>query len=141
MIVYDLQCSNSHGFEAWFKDSAGYDRQREDGDIMCPSCGDNEVSKAIMAPSIGAKDSSEEPNSAPQPDMAEMMEAMQKMQQSVEDNCDYVGNDFPEEARKIHYGESERRNIYGESSIEEASKLTEEGIEIGCIPWRKKTDS
>ena len=141
MIVYDLQCSNDHSFEAWFKDSASYDRQREDGDVMCPSCGESEVSKAIMAPSVGAKGSSDEPSSVYQPDMANIMEAMQQMQKSVEENCDYVGNDFPEEARKIHYGESERRNIYGESSFEEASKLTEEGIEVGCVPWRKKTDS
>ena len=141
MIVYDLQCSNGHSFEAWFKDSSSYDVQREDGDIMCPSCGEIDVSKAIMAPGIAAKGSAGGDNCPPRPDMAEFMEAMHNMQKSVERNCDYVGEAFPEEARKIHYGESEHRNIYGESSFEEASKLTEEGIEVGCIPWRKKTDS
>ncbi len=141
MIVYDLQCANGHEFEAWFNDSAGYDDQREAGAVSCPLCGETDVSKAIMAPGIAAKGSSNEQSATPPHNMAEFMDAMQRMQKSVEENCDYVGNSFPEEARKIHYGESERRNIYGESSVEEASKLTEEGIEVGCIPWRKKTDS
>tara|TARA_B100000315_G_C14300412_1_gene461583 strand:- start:226 stop:651 length:426 start_codon:yes stop_codon:yes gene_type:complete len=140
MIVYDLQCSNGHGFEAWFKDSTSYDDQRDQGDVVCPACGDLEISKAIMAPGISAKGESGESATPPGPGPAEVMEAMSEMQKAVEKNCDYVGTNFPEEARKIHYGESERRNIYGESSIEEAGALTDEGIEIGCIPWRKKGD-
>ena len=140
MIVYDLQCSNGHGFEAWFKDSASYDNQRDQGDVVCPSCGDVDVTKSIMAPSISAKGSEGESALPPGPSPAEMREAMHQMQKAVEDNCDYVGTNFPEEARKIHYGESERRNIYGESSFKDANELSEEGIEIGCIPWRKKDD-
>ncbi|MBT5457080.1 MAG: DUF1178 family protein, partial [Rhodospirillaceae bacterium] len=121
--------------------SATYDSQRAAGDVACPACSDTEVAKAIMAPSIGAKGGSRGEEEMQRPDPAQMMEAMQQMQKSVEENCDYVGADFPEEARKIHYGESEQRNIYGESSFEEASKLNDEGIEVGCIPWRKKADS
>jgi hypothetical protein len=94
-----------------------------------------------MAPSISTKGVSGERASPPGPGRAEMMEALSQMQTAVEKNCDYVGTDFPEEARKIHYGESERRNIYGESSFKEAGELSEEGIEIGCIPWRKKSNS
>lgn len=140
MIVYDLECKNEHGFEAWFKDSSSYNCQREAGDVACPVCGNTEISKSIMAPSIAAKGSSGGSDMPSGPCPADMMDAMRQMQKSVEENCDYVGTNFPEEARKIHYGESERRNIYGESSFRDAHELTEEGIEIGCIPWRKKTD-
>lgn len=140
MIAYDLECQNDHGFEAWFKDSKSYDHQRKSGDVECPVCGDTDISKSIMAPSISGKGApGMDPDRMPNP--AEMMEAMHRMQKSVEENCDYVGTNFPEEARKIHYGESERRNIYGESSFKDAHALTEEGIEIGCVPWRKKADS
>ncbi len=140
MIVYDLECQNGHDFDAWFRDSGSYDSQREAGDVACPACGDTEISKSIMAPSISTKGSTGEKAMPSGSNPQNMMDALQKMQKAVEENCDYVGKNFPEEARKIHYGESEHRNIYGESSFKEAQELTQEGIEVGCIPWRKKAD-
>ena len=94
------------------------------------------IAKAPMAPNIARGKSRE--GGAKASGLAERSEAMvmmAKLREQVEKNCDYVGEKFPEEARKIHYGETEKRNIYGEASQEEAEALVEEGIEFQRIPW------
>lgn len=151
MILYSLCCSKDHGFEAWFRNSDAFDKQAKKGVVSCPVCGDTKVRKAIMAPRIakGAAKPSEAaavpaPPSAPAagshvmaPKLREMLHELRKQ---VEANCDYVGDQFAEEARKIHYGESEERGIYGETSDDEAEALKEEGIEVGRIPWLPRTN-
>ncbi len=112
MILYRLRCSKGHEFESWFKDSKTYERQEKKSVIGCAVCGDSKVKRAIMSPRIGKKGKAE-----------------------VEKNCEHVGDKFAEEARKIHYGESDKRGIYGETSDEEARALAEEGIEFGRLPW------
>lgn len=144
MILFDLACSRSHVFETWFRDGAAFEAQRKSRKIACPVCGDVRVRKAPMAPRI-AKGAGDEPPAkavAPQPGMpAEMMRALRKLRQMVEGTCDYVGPRFPEEARAIHYGERQKRGIYGEATSEEAEGLTEEGIEVARIPWVPRHDS
>ncbi len=129
MIVFDLKCSAGHGFEAWFKDSATFDKQVTAGTVECPECGDTAVEKALMAPKVGK--GSEARRGRMEAQVKDMLRAMRK---TVETNCDYVGPRFAEEARKIHYGETEARGIYGEASDTEAKSLHEEGIEISRLP-------
>ncbi|MDA8231603.1 MAG: DUF1178 family protein [Magnetospirillum sp.] len=137
MILFELRCSHDHHFEAWFRDGAAYDAQAQAGEIACPECGSAEVSKAIMAPRI---------NSArgEAVDVGEgaraLRHALRELRRAVERNCDYVGDRFPEEARKIFYGEVEPRAIYGEASAEQAVALEEEGVEVGRIPWAPLED-
>ncbi len=116
MILYDIRCSNNHVFEGWFKDGASYDEQAEAGAVVCPVCGDTDVAKAPMAPRIASTRGDE---TATMP--AEMRKALVKLRGEVESKCDYVGEEFPEEARKIHYGETDKRDIYGEATDDEAS--------------------
>jgi hypothetical protein len=159
MILYRLRCSKGHEFESWFKDSKSYDRQEKKSLIGCAVCGDAKVTRALMAPRLGTKGNRkksgvpavvEAPAPVPSPaqqqagqQMAalarhmpkELREALLKVRAEVEKNCEHVGDKFAEEARKIHYGESDKRGIYGETTDEEAEALAEEGIEFGRLPW------
>ena len=137
MISYDLRCAKDHVFEAWFRNSDAYDKQVKKKAVACPVCGSTKVEKTIMAPRIAKGDSGSSDNVSPEA----MQQMLVKLRKTVEDNCDYVGADFPEEARKIHYGETEQRDIYGEASEQEASELADEGIECGRIPWVPQADS
>lgn len=152
MIVYQLSCANDHGFDAWFRDSGTCDEQLEAGQVVCPACGSRNVQKAIMAPRLNRRreERGEErppataPAPAPAPSMVaagEMIKQLRELRKRVEESADYVGSRFAEEARKIHYGEVERRDIYGEASPEEAGRLKEEGVEFFGIPWVPQHDS
>ncbi|GJL91939.1 DUF1178 family protein [Hyphococcus sp.] len=139
MIKYRLLCDADHEFEGWFRDSADYDSQSEKGLIDCPSCGSDEVRKAVMAPAVARRDGSRKERLASiQQDMAR---AVLRARDYVEKNFDYVGEKFPEEARKIHYGETQERAIYGEASGREVKALIDEGVEVAPVPGvQKKTD-
>ena len=144
MILYDLACRSGHVFEAWFRDAAAFEAQRKGRKIACPECGNHGVRKAPMAPRIGKGASEPTPvkTVAPKPGMpAEMVRALRQLRQAVERDCEYVGPRFPEEARAMHYGEEERRGIYGEASDEEAKALADEGIEVTRIPWVPRQDA
>jgi len=147
MIVYELRCQAGHHFEAWFRNSDAFDQQRDAHRVACPDCGSNEISKAPMAPRIGksgGKDTAEVSAEAgkPEPEQIKlMMSQIAELNRRVAESCDYVGSAFPEEARKIHYGETEHRDIYGEATREEAVALHEEGVTIAAIPWIRRTDS
>lgn len=140
MICYSLRCSAEHEFEGWFRDSAGYDEQRKVGEVVCPVCGDTDVRKAPMAPAVPRKGNQQlDPVAARAAELArDVEEKVEALRQHVEENCEDVGDQFPEEARKIHYSETEERGIYGEASLEEASELLEEGIEVYSLPKVKK---
>ncbi|MBI78244.1 MAG: hypothetical protein CMM53_10780 [Rhodospirillaceae bacterium] len=139
MIVFDLQCSNDHTFEVWFPSSEDFEKQRRAKKIECPICGDTQVDKALMAPSVtGAKKTGEKAvrlSSKGQKKVGQYIAALREIREHVEKNSDYVGDKFPDEARKIHYGETEERSIHGEATAEEAEELSEEGIEVQRIPW------
>ena len=153
MILYELKCSNGHQFEAWFKDSVTYDHQEKRGEVECPICSDISVSKAIMAPAVSTSRKKEllqdrqihKPTARGEERAAEVareiLEAVGKIQKHVEDNCDYVGDKFADEARAIYYGDAEDRGIYGEATDDEAMDLIEEDIPVSRIPWRKYKDS
>ena len=145
MIVYQLQCTKGHEFEAWFRDSATYEVQAKDGDVVCPFCGDTDVGKAIMAPNIstskaGPKDAVLNSAEARAQEVAEkILEAVGEIREPVEANCDDVGENFAEEARRIHYGEAEERGIHGHATDEEAEDLDDEGIEFYRLPATRRS--
>jgi len=163
MIKYALRCEHGHEFESWFKNSAAYDNQKKRGLVACPGCGSAKVEKAIMAPRLARKESAEVarrpeapvpsppalspvPASMPSPPPGkgavalmspperELRKKLKELRDHITKNADYVGPRFPEQARKIHYGEIEHRSIYGEASPEEAKELHDEGIEFHPLP-------
>jgi hypothetical protein len=146
MILYDLTCPNEHSFESWFRNSGAVEKLIKAGQVSCPACGSTKVHKAPMAPRIG-KSSSDAP--APmQTQKGELVAAMEKaaeafveLRKVIEKNFEHVGQRFPEEARRMHYGEAPKRGIYGDATKDETRALLEEGIEVGAIPWNRRTDS
>lgn len=141
MIKYALICEQGHAFEAWFGSSDDYDQQRKRGFVDCPVCGSSKVEKMLMAPRVSGTRKSDH-SAVPELPMASMPAAMPKeiveklreIKKHVEANSENVGDKFPEEARKIHYGETEARGIYGRASIEEAANLAEEGVSVVPLP-------
>jgi hypothetical protein len=137
MICYRLTCNKNHEFEGWFRDSAAYDTQAKKGLLACPNCNSKKVQKAPMAPSVSKKG-----------DLAEaalqaksMREWVTKVRKHVEENSEYVGERFANEARAMHYGDAEERQIYGEATIDDARELVEEGIPVAPIPSLPRADS
>ncbi|HTV45568.1 MAG TPA: DUF1178 family protein [Stellaceae bacterium] len=135
MILFTLRCGQGHEFEAWFRDGDGFEAQHAAGEIACPHCGDSSVEKAVMAPRLGRSR-----GTVPPAALAQMRKTLIEMRRQIETHCDYVGTRFAEEARKIHYGETDPHGIYGEASAAESRELTDEGISFGQIPWIPQTD-
>jgi hypothetical protein len=153
MIRYALVCDKGHGFESWFADSVAFDRQAKRKLVTCPHCGSAKVEKAIMSPRLSTskktKPAAEAPvsNEAPalpetpqaplamiSPQEQEFRTKLKELRDHIVKNADNVGTKFPEEARKMHYGEIEHRSIYGVASPEEVKDLAEEGIEFQPLP-------
>jgi hypothetical protein len=151
MIRYALRCERDHAFESWFQDSAAFDAQLKRKLVNCPVCNSVRVEKAIMAPRIASKKGREVAPAAPAPAptpapsepgstplmMAherELRAKLKELRDHIVKNADNVGERFPNEARKMHYGEIEHRPIYGEASPDEARALIEEGVEVSPLP-------
>ncbi|HVX78708.1 MAG TPA: DUF1178 family protein [Bradyrhizobium sp.] len=151
MIHYNLRCERGHAFESWFQSSSAYESQEKRKLISCPVCGSVKVERAIMAPQIVSKKGRERaaPETAPAPTEAtapaaatplmmaqerELRAKLKELRDHIVKNADNVGERFPNEARKMHYGDIEHRPIYGEASPDEARSLIEEGIEVSPLP-------
>ena len=157
MIRYSLRCERDHTFESWFQDSGAYDSQIRRKLVSCPVCGSAKVEKAIMAPRIASRKGRERPEAVPEPAPAptpaeapgtsvsastplmmaqerELRAKLKELRDHIIKNADNVGEKFPNEARKMHYGEIEHRPIYVEASPEEARALIEEGVEVSPLP-------
>jgi hypothetical protein len=154
MIRYTLRCERDHNFESWFQDSAAYDTQVKRKLVSCPVCDSVKVGKAIMAPRIVGKKGGERAEPAPAPTPAaeapaaphpgatpllmsqerELRAKIKELRDHIVKNADNVGEKFPNEARKMHYGEIEHRPIYGEASPQEAKSLIDEGVEVSPLP-------
>lgn len=130
MIVYKLKCSDGHEFETWFSSSAAYEHQAAEGQIVCPVCGRSQIEKAVMAPAISGTKNRTLSNE----DAQKLRKFMAGVRNQILENSENVGQNFPEEVRKIHYGEAPQRQIYGETTVQEAKALTEEGIDILPLP-------
>ena len=130
MITYSLRCHRGHAFDGWFRNSAAFDQQAAAGLLGCPACDSIHVEKAIMAPAVsGTKKSMRSKSEAKQ-----MRQFATGLRKYVQNNADYVGPNFAEEARKIHYGETPDRHIYGEATPKEAQELVEEGVDVAPLP-------
>ena len=137
MIKYSLLCDRDHEFEGWFRDSADYDAQSQSGLLECPVCASADIRKAVMAPAVaGTRKSGGSPRKAAF--LNEMAAAAARARDYVEKNFDYVGEKFPEEARKIHYGETDPRGIYGEATGREVKELVDEGVSVSPMPGAAK---
>ena len=135
MIRYSLTCDNAHEFEGWFSESADFDRQVASGFLTCPVCNSGAISKLLMAPSVSTARKKDEMQTLAMDTMRR--DAFQKLKEAVATiraNSEDVGTRFPEEARKIHYGESDARGIIGQTTMDEAQALLDEGIEIAALP-------
>lgn len=138
-MKFSLQCDNDHRFEAWFRSNADYETQVRRGFVECPECGSIRVAKALMAPSIAtgaAKDARKEAVmvAAGQAMRKQMLDKMRELTRQVKAQADDVGDRFPEEARKMHYGETTAKPIYGKASTDEVETLLDEGVEIMPLP-------
>lgn len=131
MIKYSLECNQSHTFDAWFSDSLNFEKQNKNNQISCPNCSSLKIKKSIMAPSIPSKNYKSDLLNEKK-DKVEVV--LSKVRKHVEDNYDYVGDKFADEARSMHYGEKEEREIYGETTIEDAVDLIEEGVNVKPMP-------
>ena len=131
MIKYSLKCDKDHSFEAWFSDSLNFEKQNKKKLISCPSCSSLEITKNIMAPNISSKKKNSNKINQKK-DKVEMV--LNKVRKHVENNFDYVGDKFADEARSMHYGKKEEREIYGETTLEDAVELIEEGVNVQPMP-------
>jgi hypothetical protein len=153
MIRYSLRCDRDHAFESWFQDSSAYDTQVKRKLVVCPVCNSVAIEKAIMAPRIVGKKGRERAEPAPatptpveapaapagptpllMAQERELRAKLKELRDHIVKNADNVGERFPNEARKMHYGDIEHRPIYGEASPEEARSLIDEGIEVSPLP-------
>jgi hypothetical protein len=157
MILYTLACENGHAFESWFANSAAYDKQVKRSLVTCPVCNSAKVEKALMAPRLSGtkkRGAAAVPAPAPAPEPSspaaapatpapvammspqehELRKKLKEIREHLTKSADYVGQKFPEEARKMHYGEIEHRSIYGEASPDQAKELHDEGIEFHPLP-------
>ena len=133
MIRYALSCDRGHEFNAWFGSISSYDEQVEAHAVTCPSCGSTHVRKSPMAPAV--KKRKAEPVAVREDGERHRTFAFLKdLKAHLKANAEHVGPAFPEEARKMHYGEAEARSIYGEATVEEAKALKEEGIQALPLP-------
>ncbi|MCV0394064.1 MAG: DUF1178 family protein [Rhizobiaceae bacterium] len=134
MIRFSLACDKDHEFEGWFKNNEDFDTQARRGLLDCPFCGSHKVEKALMAPAVSTGRKKERLALAASETQKKMMAELKAVTQKMRENADYVGDRFAEEARKIHFGESEARGIYGEATLEEAKGLAEDGVEFMPLP-------
>lgn len=158
MIVFQLNCSNAHEFEAWFRSSESFEQQEAAGDVECPYCGDIHVTKAPMAPNVVTsrkKTAVSEPvekksDDKPSDQAAEVrarevaeqiLRAVGKLRDQIEETTDDVGDKFVDEARRIHYGEAKERGIRGSATEKEAGELDEEGIDVYRLPSGSRKNS
>ncbi len=139
MIKFDLICENQHIFEASFDDSNSFEKQKSRKQIECPFCNSTKISKSVMAPNISGKStSSAKINREKKKIFSNYNKQLNKIKSEIEKNFTYVGKKFPEEARKIHYGEAKDKPIYGEATEKESQDLSDEGIALVRLPFSKK---
>lgn len=135
MIRYELSCDNGHTFEGWFGSADDFDRQQKMALVSCPTCGSAHVAKRLMAPSVStARKKETRQEMVMQAGQKEMMNKLREIVTTIRANSEDVGERFPEEARKIHYGETEQRGLIGKASAEEVRDLLDEGVEIAPLP-------
>ena len=134
MIIFNLECKLCGvNFEGWFENSAEFEIQKKQNIINCPSCNSSSITKALMIPNISKKS-----NSKDKIIKKTIATKMTKYKKIIEENFDYLGDKFTEEAKKIKYGEAKDRPIYGEATIEQTKELIDEEINVEPLPFAPK---
>ncbi len=132
MIVFNLVCKNCNfEFEGWFENSIEFEKQKQKKFINCPNCNDHTIKKSLMAPNLSAKTNAKKTTNSKKT----MINNIKKFKKIIENNFDYVGDNFTEEAKKMKYGEIKDRPIYGEASLDQTKELLDEEIKISPLPW------
>lgn len=134
MIRFSLSCSGDHAFDGWFRNGEDFEVQKKRGLVACPVCGSTAVEKALMAPAVATGRKREKMALAMGEEQRKALAKLKAMAEEARKNADYVGDRFAEEARKIHFGETEARGIYGEATVEEARGLLEDGVDFMPLP-------
>jgi hypothetical protein len=134
MIRFSLICERDHEFEAWFRNSDDFDTQKKRGFVTCPACNSAKVDKALMAPAVSTAKRKEKIALAAGEQHKQMLQQFQELGRKLREGAENVGDKFAEEARKIHFGETEARGIYGEASPDEVKGLLEDGVEVMPLP-------
>ena len=134
MIRFSLICEREHEFEGWFRSNDDFETQKKRGFVDCPTCGSRKVDKALMAPAISTGAKQEKIALAMGEAQRQALAQLRALSRKIRENADYVGDRFAEEARRIHFGESEPRGIYGEATSEEVRGLIEDGVDFMPIP-------
>jgi hypothetical protein len=154
MIRYALACETGHRFEAWFSDSAAFERQRAQGHVGCPECGDQRVEKALMAPAVAPARRTEAPlsgqpapgqalspdRSGPPPAPAPIADAVRALHKTLREKADYVGDRFAQEARRRHVEDGDARPVWGEATLGQARELLDDGVPIAPLPPLPRRD-
>ncbi len=134
MIVFNLKCLDcEYAFEGWFENSKEYEKQKKKNLISCPLCESNKVNKALMTPNLSKKSNTKNIKSK-----KSVASNISKLKKIIEKDFDYVGDKFTEEAKKMKYGESDERSIYGEATLEQTKELIDEDIDIVPLPFSTK---
>lgn len=139
MILYTLKCKEDHSFESWFRNSQSFDAQKEKKLIHCPICGISEISKAVMAPRIGKKQSTLDSSS--QTDLGKAHLAVQEIKTYLKKHATNVGNDLYNQAQKMNDGDIPPKSIYGRATVEQVKDLEDQDIAILPLPWVDREDA
>jgi len=134
MIRFTLRCEAEHEFDGWFRDGGDFDRQKKRGLVSCPVCNSARIEKALMAPAVSTARGREKVALAAGEEQRRLMGQLREMVKKVRENADYVGDRFAEEARKIHFGETDPHGIYGEASVDDVKGLLEDGVDFMPLP-------
>ena len=139
MIKYNLKCNNNHNFDSWFSTSQDYEKLKKKKLLSCPACNSSKIQKSIMSPNLSYNKSKEKDKKIAK-FHKELKTKIKSLQKYIEKNCDNVGENFVQEARKIHYDDKKSRGIYGTANPDQIKELAEEGIEFSSIPWIEKKE-
>lgn len=134
MISFALTCDSAHDFEGWFRSNEDFETQQKRKLVGCPVCGSHRIEKALMAPAVSTGRKQEKIALAMSAQQREALAQLKALSEKIRENADYVGDKFADEARKIHFGETDARGIYGEATLDEAKSLAEDGVDFMPIP-------
>ena len=140
MIKYSFKCSKGHEFDSWVQSAKAFEKLKISGMILCAVCGDKSVERALMAPQVRpAKNSSKELKAGPlSGPLTTAEQAFTELKKTIEENTEDVGSNFATEARAIHDGDAEERNLRGKATTTEVKSLLEDGIKVAPLPWRER---
>ena len=138
MIKYNLICECGKTFESWFSSSDDHDVQRKKKLINCIYCDSTSVRKSVMAPNLFSKTNKASKNTNIE---KKIKKQLLELRRYIENNCKNVGDNFPREARSIHYDKKISKGIYGKATPQETAELLEEGIDVATVPWPNKSEN